>query len=171
MNIENYYYKVNYKPSYINEIVEFLPHASWRWVPFMTVATNFQNSLGLQLTENDILLKSLKEKYWGSLKLYQFPSHTFYPWHKDAEIGCSLNLIMQDYRSITLFKSDTNRTDILQDIIELKYEKNVWYVFNSQLEHAVVNLDERDRILLTITFPKTVKYQDLLSYVKNNLNL
>jgi hypothetical protein len=166
MSLENYYYKINIKPTCLSQVQEFLSSAVWNYVPYMTLSTNFQYSLGIQLSDQDPFLKSLKNKFDGTLRLYKFSRNSCYNWHKDAAIGCSLNLVMEDYHSFTLFDLD-EKLSITNSIIEVKYEKNFWFLFNSQIKHMIINLDDRDRILLTMTFPRDVRYQDLLSYYKN----
>jgi hypothetical protein len=94
-----------------------------------------------------------------------FPGMTVYNWHRDVEMGCSMNLVMEDYDSHTLF-NPTDKKEILDNVVELKYEKNKWYLFNSQILHSVVNVDPRNRLLLTITFPKHVQYQEILDFLK-----
>ena len=100
------------------------------------------------------------------MRLYMFPSMSVYNWHKDYAVGCSLNLVMEDYNAHTLFKSPDSK-GILNKVIDLKYEKNKWYLFNSQIFHSVVNLGIRDRIMLTMTFPKNIKYQEILDFLKS----
>jgi len=81
-----------------------------------------------------------------------------------------MNLVMDDYSAHTLF-NPANRRDILDKVIELKYEKNKWYLFNSQILHTVINVDTRDRPLLTVSFPKDVEYQTVLKFIKSEENL
>jgi hypothetical protein len=51
-------------------------------------------------------------------------------------------------------------------ILELKYEPKKFYLFNSQKQHSVINLD-RDRILITYLFHKPKTYQDIKDWYVN----
>jgi hypothetical protein len=159
------FYKIEQDVIFLDKVREFASTAEWKWVPFMHISPNFQKTLGLELTKQDSLLSKLQNKFNSTLRLYMFPSMTVYNWHRDAEMGCSLNLVMEDYDSHTLFNPSDNK-EIIDNVIELKYEKNKWHLFNSQILHTVLNLGSNNRILLTVTFPKQVKYQEVLEYLK-----
>jgi hypothetical protein len=160
------FYKIEQEPIFLNKVREYAATAKWTWVPFMNISINFQKTLGLELIKQDPLLDNLRIKFNGIMRLYMFPSMTVYNWHRDVEMGCSINLVMEDYDSHTLF-NPTDKKEILDNVVELKYEKNKWYLFNSQILHSVVNVDPRDRLLLTITFPKHVQYQEILDFLKS----
>lgn len=170
MNTEDFYYKLKHEPKSLYQVNEYAKTARWSWVPFMNVARSFQNTLGSKIIQQNELLTKLQSKFDAKMRLYMFPSMTCYNWHRDAEIGCSMNLVLDDYSAHTLF-NPANRKDILDKVIELKYEKNKWYLFNSQILHTVINLDTRDRPLLTLSFPLGVDYQTVLKFIKSEENL
>jgi hypothetical protein len=167
------FYKIETPCTIVDDVKKYIAenNITWTWVPYMTVSFDFQTNLGKLLTEKDSTLKMLSTNFVGSmLRLYKFPSMTCYDWHRDASIGCSLNMLLEDYHSLTLFIPSSQRK-ILNPVVSLKYEKNFWYLFNSQVLHSVVNVDEEDRILLTMTFPTNVKYKDVFDFLQqNNLN-
>jgi hypothetical protein len=163
--MEILYYRLKSSPGYLDKVIEFSKNVSWKWVPFMNISLEFQRNLGLQITENDTMLSDLKNKFNGTLRLYMFAKNSVYNWHRDVDMGCSLNLIFDDYKSFTLF-NPSDKKEIVDSVTELKYQKNYWYLFNSQILHSVVNLDTKDRILLTFTFPKNVNYSDVLDFIK-----
>jgi hypothetical protein len=76
-----------------------------------------------------------------------------------------MNMVLDDYRAFTIFHNE-ERLGITNTITELAYEKHRWYLFNSQSQHQVVSLHPTDRYLLTVTFPKIIQYEDVLSYFK-----
>jgi hypothetical protein len=161
---DNLFYKIDQEPAFLDKVRSYSSTAKWTYVPFMKISTNFQKTLGLELIKQDSLLEQLREKFDGTLRLYMFPGMTVYNWHKDVEIGCSINLVMEDYNSHTLFNPSHSKK-IIDNVIELKYEKNKWYLFNSQILHCVVNMDPRDRLLLTMTFPNNVRYQEIFDFL------
>jgi hypothetical protein len=162
---DDLFYEINSTPDYLEEVRNFSKTAEWTWVPFMNISINFQNTLGKKISKSDIFLSNLQTKFSGTLRLYMFPRMTVYNWHRDSAMGCSLNLVMEDYNSSSLFTRSNQ--SILNEVIQLPYKKNTWYLFNSQILHSVVNLDQKDRILLTFTFPKNVSYDEVLSYIKS----
>jgi len=160
------FYKIDKDVTFLDQVAEYAATAQWKWVPFMNISVDFQKTLGIELTNQDAFLSKLRDKFKGMLRLYMIPGMTVYNWHRDAEMGCSLNLVMDDYDAHTLFNpSDTK--GIIDSVVELKYEKGKWYLFNSQIFHSVTNVGNRHRVLLTMTFPKNVQYKDVLEYLKS----
>ena len=166
MNSENFFYKLDNKCTILNKVFDFLPKAKWEWVPYMNMATNLPH----HLIKHDPFLSGIPLKFYPALRLYKFSSNGVYNWHRDKDIGCSLNMVLDDYRAFTLFNSD-DKIGITNNVTELAYEKHRWYLFNSQILHQVVNLHPTDRYLLTITFPKIIQYNDVLSYFKTQEEL
>jgi hypothetical protein len=142
----------------------FLPDATWKWIPFMTVSTNFKG-VGKEIANNDTLLKLLVEKFNGALKLYKFPGNSVYKWHKDAFVGCSLNMVLENYNCHTLFSTDFQHNNIFK-VEELVYVPKKFYLFNSQTLHTVINLDPRERILVTIIFDKSVSFETIKNWLE-----
>ena len=159
--------EINHDTSKIVESIRsFIPTATWRWIPFMTVPINFK-SLSRKISNNDtLLLKPLAEKFKGVLRLYKIPGHSVYKWHRDAYVGCSLNMVLENYNCHTLFATDFQNDSIFK-IEELVYIPTKFYLFNSQSLHTVVNVDPRDRILVTVTFPKSVLFETIKYWFEN----
>lgn len=166
MNNDNLYYRLEQEPKFLDQVKEYIKTTSWDWVPFMNISLDFQKTLGLKLIKEDEVLSKLQSKFNAMMRLYMFPSMTVYNWHRDVEMGCSMNLVMYDYDAHTLF-NPSDKKEIRDKVVELKYEKNKWYLFNSQILHSVINVDNKDRILLTITFPKGVTYKDVFEFLKS----
>lgn len=170
--MNNLFYKLTNQCSIISDVKLFIQQdIHWEWVPYVYFSKDFKTNHSQRLVEQDFFLKALHKKYKGTeLHLYKFPSMTFYTWHKDKKIGCSLNMVLDDYDSNTIFMPEPKK-DLINSITNLNYEKENWYLFNSQILHSVVNLDVKDRILLTFTFPLTVSFENVKSYITENLDL
>lgn len=166
MNTDHLYRKLEQEPRFLDQVREYAKTAIWTWVPSTNISIDFQKNLGPQLINQDEMLSKLKLKFNATMRLYMFPSMTVYNWHRDAEMGCSLNLVLDDYSAHTLF-NPTDMKEIIDSVVELKYEKNKWYLFNSQILHSVINVDSKDRVLLTITFPKNVTYNEVSDYLNS----
>ena len=149
----------------IDSVKTFLPSVVWECIPYMTVSANFID-VSREIINNDTMLKILIEKFSGELRLYKFPGNSVYRWHKDAVIGCSLNMVLENYHCHTLFSTDFQNGNVFK-VEELVYTPNKFYLFNSQILHTVVNLDPRDRILLTLTFNRSVLFEDVKNYLEN----
>jgi hypothetical protein len=163
-DLDNYYYEINEPFQEIDKITQFIPNADWQWVPFMTIAMNFNQSL-----DSDPFIKKVGTQFGGKLKLYKFPANHVYHWHRDVSIGCSLNMVLDIYNSHTLFTHANPKQVYVEPIIELNYKPNTWYIFNSQEKHSVINLDGRERVLFTLIMPREVKYHDVVSWYKEYL--
>jgi hypothetical protein len=167
MNTDHLFYKLNAECTIIPDVLKFLPTAEWKWVPYQTLATNFP----YRILDNDPFLSSIPKKFHPTLRLYKFPARSVYNWHIDAVIGCSLNMVLDDYESVTLFKKEEDKKiNIIDQTVELKYQKEKWYVFNSQATHMVANIGAVDRYLLSVSFPKMIKYNELIDYIKQQVS-
>ena len=167
ISIDTCFYKIDVECKILDIIENHIPSAEWRWLPWIYVCINLPRK---DLIGKDPFIDMLIEK-GGSLCLYKIPASTSYNWHRDASIGVSLNIVLTDYNCHTIFSTghyeymNAMNFPILDKIVELKYEPKKWFLFNSQIRHSVVNLDHRDRYLLTITFPKEYSYNKLKEFL------
>lgn len=167
-NNDNYYFEISESYQNIDSVKKFIPTATWEWVPYMSVASNFHESIQV-----DPFIKDIVEQFNGKFKLYKIPAKQVYHWHRDFKVGCSLNMVLEEYNSHSLFTlserdkmSAEGSTTYVEPIIELIYKPETWYIFNSQERHTVINLDSRDRVLFTLIMPKQTNYHDVLSWYK-----
>ena len=151
-----------------NTIVPLLHQIDWKWVPFMNIANDIE-IIERQIIKNKFI-SNIRKEFGGNLRIYKLPQESVYRWHRDKYVGCSLNMIFDMYHCHTLFSENNGEsTDIIHSFIELEYEINKLYIFNSQNLHTVINLD-RDRILFSYTFPREVDYNTVLEwYIKNEV--
>ena len=108
------------------------------------------------------LLKYLSIKH--SLLVGILMMHPFhvYNWHTDGNRRCGINLLLSDSPSHCLFTDDETITN--SKVIELSYMPTTYYVFNTQVNHMVLNF-EQPRLLLTIEFGEdkdALSFDDLL---------
>jgi hypothetical protein len=167
ISIDECFYKINLECKILDIIENHIPVAKWKWVPWQHVCINLPRE---DLLGKDSFIDMLIKK-GGRLCLYKIPANTSYNWHKDKSIGVSLNMVLTEYKCHTIFSTGhfeyMNATNfpILDNIIELKYEPKKWFLFNSQIRHSVMNLDHRDRYLLTIIFSKEHSYDELKKFL------
>lgn len=158
----NFFYEITEPYQNIEAVKKYIPTAEWQWIPYMTVASNFYENI-----HSDPFIKDIATKFNGRLTLYKFPANQVYHWHKDASIGCSLNMVLEEYNSHSLFSYSDKANKYVEPIVELKYKPETWYIFNSQERHTVINLDDKDRILFTLIMPKGTNYHDVVNWYKD----
>jgi len=163
---DNYFKELNVPTENTAKIIqEFLPSTEWHWIPYVTVCKNIEE-IEDQFYKSCGFLSCMRQELEPTLALYKFPSSSFYEWHKDIYIGASINMVLKDYDSITLFSEDTDKIEIYKTT-RLPYQPLTWYAFNSQERHCVINHGDEDRILLTVTFTRDYSYPELLRWYES----
>ena len=103
------------------------------------------------------------------LGLLRVKHNSFYDWHVDDYRQSCINcLVSKEHNSFCLFGKHKDKW-YHNNIIELKYKPYTYYLFNNQKKHAVINLDKRDRYLLSLYFQEEASYEILLSKLKSSL--
>lgn len=85
---------------------------------------------------------------------------TCYEWHRDGKRGCAINMLLKGHGH-TYFGDKINK--YLHQIDELVYEPNQMYLFNTTVEHTIINKSE-ERWMLSIGFNKSeesIDYHEL----------
>lgn len=113
------------------------------------------------LIQHDLLLKQIHDKARGQLNLFRFPPNTMYKWHTDKNNLFNINLIFEELPlTFSLFKLKTSDFDpdtvhrSLDAVVPVKYTPYCWLIYNTQIEHSVLNLSDKTRYLLTYTIKK-----------------
>lgn len=95
------------------------------------------------------------------------PNH-FYNWHTDFFRGASINMkLIDNKQSHTLFGYPID--DFTDKFIELEYEPNTFYLFNTQQRHCVLNFDNL-RYMFSVEFKQNkdeLTYQNILQWCTN----
>lgn len=163
-----YFYNTKIRSPISDTIIDNLENYQWwtgrrggQWEP-----TIFDQTL----IELDPFLKKFHRNLNGKLNLFKFPPNTFYRWHCDGENAFNFNLVLKSPdRSFVVFEKITQDLSIshihLKEIVELKYQPFVWYVFNAQIPHSICNLGNETRYILTYAIKKdqNISYKDFLS--------
>ena len=97
------------------------------------------------ILEKEPFFKTLPPFKAGILRL---DPHTCYDWHVDDDRGWTINMLLTAGKSYCLFGA---RNGVAFPFIELEYEPGVYYAFNTQVPHTVLNFDST-RYLLSIQF-------------------
>jgi hypothetical protein len=134
----------------IPQITEFINGCEFNWQPYFYVY-NYRENPCPEFLYTDPLISKLKSDLGGFFVFYKIPKHTVYRWHTDKKSLCCLNMVLKKYHSHTLFSIESMQ-DQVDHCIELDYKPTQWYLFNTQVKHMVVNLDDEDRYLITYRF-------------------
>lgn len=97
------------------------------------------------------ILKKIDQKFpIECCIVLHIPPNTMYNWHNDTERGLSINMkLCNNTNSHTLFGIATDSYS--DEIIELNYEEDHFYLFNTQHKHCVINFD-KDRYMFSVIF-------------------
>jgi len=159
LHTDQYYTKKTELESFISTETE------WKWVPNFFVSSSFNPEIF-----KDDFVKALDEKFNGKLSLYKIPAKSVYKWHVDTFHKWSINMVLETFDSHTLFLK--NQVDTILYFEELVYKPHEWVIFNTQNPHTVVNLDDRDRILVTyrksFIDDNSYSYQEVVDWYSND---
>ena len=103
----------------------------------------------------DNFLKKLSGYKGGILRLKPY---TCYNWHADTDRLSGVNMLLSSGKSHCLFGSNDA---VSFPFVELKYEPSIYYAFNTQVPHTVLNFEET-RYIFSIEFDKPTTYAQLL---------
>jgi hypothetical protein len=131
--------------------------------PFNMADSSFSNTKFFQ---------NLKENF-GLVYCYyiKIEPNIFHDWHYDYNRNCSINFLLTDCESLTLFEKD--KTDPSNIVFEV-CNYNLYYptVLKNSTPHCIINYSQKKRYLLSISFPKQHVFDDvkefMLSYTTDN---
>ncbi len=87
---------------------------------------------------NDSIIKRISNEFNSTPVIFKMPPWQFYRFHTDAARGCALNLFLSGADSQTYYGEDTPDEEVVT-ITELNYQKDCYYLLNTQIKHAVIN--------------------------------
>lgn len=126
-------------------------HIGWQ-------ATLFPNELALR----EPVLQQIHDEFAiNRMAILKTPPLHNYLWHVDDDRGVTVNMLLaHDHLSHCLFGQPVNSDNF--KFLELRYQPNTLYVFNTRFPHTVINFD-RHRYLFSVEFKAN---KDQLSYPK-----
>jgi len=110
-----------------------------------------------EIWKQEKLLCAVNEEFkFENVGLIRIPPHFNYDWHVDTNRGCSINMLLSHERSHAFFANEgrdhqDHSYGCNGHFVELDYEPDTFYVFNSQRLHCVYNF-EKPRYLFTCEF-------------------
>jgi len=162
----NYFSEIKTKS---NELVSFLEYLiNFEEVPW-TEHFGFEASpIDSLWIERELALKEINEIHpIQNLGLLKIPRKSFYNWHVDGFRQSCINLLVsKDHHSYSMFGEYKNEY-YYNNLVELNYKPLTYYLFNNQKNHAVINLDDKDRYLFSLYFKDEIPYGILQKKLKN----
>ena len=134
----------------------------------------------VELFNNNPKLSEVITKYNLRSNIFTMEPNTTYNWHRDATRYAAFNCLLGDDPDyLTVFASDSESTKPMYFSSErLVYEKNRFYLLNTQVPHLVVNYSNNYRSVLTLGVhaetrlnqqpPDFTQFNELLSKVMND---
>jgi hypothetical protein len=133
------------------------------WVSYY----NFEaTQVPAQLLNRDGFLVALASKRKFHAGILRMQPKSCYNWHVDTDRKVGLNMLIQDGKSHCLFMTEDN--GLRCNVKELKYEPDSYYVFNTQVPHMVLNI-EQPRYLFSLEFldeDRGLTFDELLVDIK-----
>lgn len=168
LDVSKYYLHTGIEYNKAEQLTNFINNeAIWAWEPNFYVCQNFKLESIAKLF-NDEFLNSAINEFGGFLSLYKIPARCMYHWHRDGRQMWGIQMVLDNFNSYTLFEDRTENEGRLRYVNELVYKPREWVIFNTQELHAVINLDHRDRILITYRLkaetPNKRSYQEVVKW-------
>jgi hypothetical protein len=130
------------------------------WKPYPSI---YHINVPVNKIQEEPLFEHLYSRFNCLAKLFKFPPNTYYPFHSDSRRRCVVNMVLnRDNPGITLFQTSKMEHNQFR-VISLDYERNVPYLFNTQVRHNVINISRDARYLLTVAlgYPEPFLYSDV----------
>jgi hypothetical protein len=138
------------------------------WFPYYNFIAK---PIPYELLEQDPLFKWLGERYKYIAGVIKVEPFTTYDWHVDTRRGVGINMLLSPlnmHASRCIFS--VNNSEATTKFTQLLYEPDVYYIFNTQKEHMVINF-KRPRYMMSVEFLKDkdeLTYEQLCQDIKLN---
>lgn len=152
--MNNYFYRLSFQDNLSSQLLTEA-QTNTRWM-----TSHGFDILNLSpLIFRDSPLFNLIATKKGKPSILKMNPMTWYDWHTDETRRCAINMLVEGFDSQCFFGNRKDR-DIV-NITELKYEPHTYYLFNTQIKHAVLNLNNV-RYMLSIGFNDPNTYESIL---------
>lgn len=133
---EDYFYELKTNCDIVHELLNFVETTA-----NFSVVTFEQADIPIEIILRDKVLSyfyGLKFK----MKILKMNPFMFYDWHRDSGVrGCAVNLLLNPTRCVTMFREDTYFSPRQKRMLDLNYQPNTYYLFNTSADHCVANFE------------------------------
>ena len=152
------------------EYVESLPKdTSWQQY-FRGKPLTFETvNAPLDIIEKcDLIMRAYEIEPKKNSKIMRMKPNTYYTPHRDGNRSCSINLLLNNECDSFTFFDNGYHKPMQNDFVELKYEKDSYYLLDSTIEHGVINHNQW-RYVFTMGFgiSSDNKYNDVLNVLRS----
>lgn len=100
-------------------------------------------------------------------KFFYFRPWSGYDWHVDLGRKCAINIALDDYPdAVSLFRQRIDNQNY--NVLSVPYPARRPVLFNTSVEHSVINLSDQPRHVLTVSFIEpTATYERVREFVLN----
>jgi hypothetical protein len=165
--MKQFFTAVDGKSTIREKIIEYSKNEE-PWFPYYNFIAK---PIPYDILEEDPLFKWMKGKYEYIAGVIKVEPYTTYDWHIDTRRGVGINMILSPQHpmlSKCLFR--VTKREATTNFTQLIYEPDVYYIFNTQKEHMVINF-KKARYMLSIEFYKDkneLTYEQLCQDIKLN---
>jgi hypothetical protein len=110
----------------------------------------------------DTTLTTIISRFGGGPAIFKMDPYMEYHWHTDAARSCTINMLIDDYDSRTMFSSSPRFSEIME-ITELRYRPSTMYLLDVTKLHSVINFNN-ERYLLSLTFPQSCTFEQVRDF-------
>lgn len=111
------------------------------------------------------------EAQFGEIETYyvRFNPMSLYDWHTDIQRQCGINFLIQPVsNALTLFRyAELSNHTLMYHLDQLQYVPRMPVLFNTTVEHCVINLSNETRYILSVTFKRTITIYHVREFLKN----
>jgi hypothetical protein len=149
MDTDDLFYKLPWTSIIREEVLDFARTDTSPWIPYYTfVAKKIPDCMLAQ----DPFLKKLYAHRKFIAGVMKLEKNIGYQWHVDTNRDAGINMLLNyEAPSHLLFSRNQTNNEIMCNFDELKYEKDKYYLINSDIPHMVINFSEV-RYLFSLTF-------------------
>ncbi len=92
---------------------------------------------------------------------------TTYDWHRDIDRKVAINFLLAEApNSLTLFRDKEYGVDRMRYNIDVcTYTPRKPVIFNTTIQHTVINYNDRPRFILSLIFPLDVTFVEVRDYL------
>jgi len=156
--IKDAYEPLNQHSTIRSTIQEYIESAGSDFFDFNALRGFGKGIIPTEILNQDPVIKQILDNTpcnMGGMVFHMNP-WTCYEWHCDGIRGCAINMLIKG-QGHTYFGNKINK--YLHQIDELVYEPNQLYLFNTTVEHTIIN-EHQERWMLSIGFDKSEESLD-----------
>jgi hypothetical protein len=129
------YYKLNTISTISKSLLEYAESSNqWKNKNSFDLVT-----VPYHLIKSDITLNYFYRIIKSYPVILKMEPNSFYRFHIDEKRKCAINMLLDGFDSNCYFADPTDSEDVFNNVEELLYKPNTYYLLNTTQKHAVMN--------------------------------